>query len=101
MDLLHLQSFRYLATLQSSLARRGSASGNEEGGFAAFESTDGRALYYRKDGDYGIWKMSLPNGEETRILPIGLDWGQWSVLDNGIYFIGINLSSRQFVSSIL
>jgi Tol biopolymer transport system component/DNA-binding winged helix-turn-helix (wHTH) protein len=57
------------------------------GGFAAFESTDGSALYYWKDNDYGIWKMSLPNGDERRILPIGLDWGQWSVQDNGIYFI--------------
>ena len=62
----------------------------KKGGFAAFESTDGSTLYYWKDNDYGIWKMALPNGEETQILPVGLDWGKWSVQDNGIYFIGID-----------
>jgi hypothetical protein len=37
----------------------------KKGGFAAFESPDGSALYYWKDNDYGIWKMPLPRGEET------------------------------------
>jgi len=58
-----------------------------KGGFAAFESPDGSALYYWKDNDYGIWKMSLPRGEEARILPLRLDWGQWAVLNSGIYFV--------------
>jgi Tol biopolymer transport system component/DNA-binding winged helix-turn-helix (wHTH) protein len=58
-----------------------------KGGFAAFESPDGSALYYWKDNDYGIWRMSLPSSEEARILPLRLDWGQWAVLDHGIYFV--------------
>jgi Tol biopolymer transport system component/DNA-binding winged helix-turn-helix (wHTH) protein len=58
-----------------------------KGGFIGFESADGSALYYWKDNDYGIWKMPLPNGEETRILPVNLDWGRWALTGSGIYFI--------------
>ena len=70
-----------------------SAQGGEQvqvttkGGFIGFESPDGSELYYWKDNDYGIWKMPLPNGKETRILPVGLDWGWWALTDEGIYFI--------------
>jgi Tol biopolymer transport system component/DNA-binding winged helix-turn-helix (wHTH) protein len=63
-----------------------------DGGFIGLESSDGTELYYWKDNDYGIWKMPLPNGEETRILPIGLDWGRWALTQNGIYFIDTNLT---------
>ena len=59
----------------------------KKGGFAAFESHDGSALYYWKDNDYGIWKMPLPDGDEARIVPVGLDWGRWALSENGIYFI--------------
>jgi len=62
----------------------------KKGGFAAFESPDGSALYYWKDNDHGIWKMPLPAGEEKRILPLGLDWGRWAVLNDGIYFVDSN-----------
>src|SRR6266700_3319260 len=55
----------------------------KKGGFAAFESHDGSALYYWKDNDYGIWKMPLPDGDEARIVPVGLDWGRWALSENG------------------
>jgi hypothetical protein len=31
--------------------------------------------------------MPLPSCEEARILPLRLDWGQWAVLNRGIYFV--------------
>jgi Tol biopolymer transport system component/DNA-binding winged helix-turn-helix (wHTH) protein len=63
-----------------------------KGGFIGIESADASELYFWKDNDYGIWKMPLPNGEETRILPVGLDWGRWALTQHGIYFIDTNLS---------
>ena len=63
----------------------------QKGGFIGLESRDESGLYYWKDNDYGVWKMQLPKGEETRILPIGLDWGRWALTQNGIYFIDTNL----------
>jgi len=59
----------------------------KKGGFAAFESLDGQSLYFCKDNDYGIWKMTPPGAEETRILPLNLDWGQWAAAARGIYFV--------------
>jgi Tol biopolymer transport system component/DNA-binding winged helix-turn-helix (wHTH) protein len=59
----------------------------KKGGFAAFESLDGQSLYFCKDNDYGIWKMTPPGAEETRILPLSLDWGEWAVATRGIYFV--------------
>jgi iron-sulfur cluster protein len=43
----------------------------------------------------GIWKMSLPRGEEARILPLRLDWGQWAVLNRGIYFVDRSRSNHK------
>ena len=35
-------------------------------------------------------EMPLRAEEEKRILPLGLDWGRWAVLNNGIYFVDSN-----------
>ena len=58
-----------------------------QGGSAAFESLDGRELYYVKDNDRGIWKRSMENGEERRISEVAVNWGQWAVSSNGIYYV--------------
>lgn len=62
------------------------------GGWAAFESSDGRLLYYVKPHARGIWQRStLPGGEDQeRLLVASLkptDWGNWAVGTDGIYFI--------------
>ena len=60
------------------------------GGFTAFESMDGRYLYYAKNnGCPGVWRIPADGGDETLVLSKGGagNWGQWTLADNGIYFI--------------
>jgi hypothetical protein len=61
-----------------------------QGGFAAFESPDGRFLYYAKGpGVPGLWRISTNGGEEMelmRSLEAGY-WGYWAVVENGIYYL--------------
>ena len=59
------------------------------GGFAAFESPDGKYLYYAKGrNEAGLWKIPVGGGEETQVMDLKLGyWGYWGVVDNGIYFL--------------
>jgi Tol biopolymer transport system component len=59
------------------------------GGFAAFESTDGRFLYYVKDDQSGVWRMPVGGGEEVRVVPLPTaeHWGDWALFNHGIYFV--------------
>jgi Tol biopolymer transport system component len=67
----------------------------KQGGFSAFESPDGKFVYYTKDfregGQFtpGIWRTPVGGGEETLVLDSfnAENWGDWAVVDNGIYFI--------------
>jgi WD40 repeat protein len=60
------------------------------GGFAAFESPDGRFLYYAKGLTVpGLWRIPTKGGEEIELissLETGY-WGYWAVVDNGIYYL--------------
>ena len=56
-----------------------------------FESPDGKFLYYAKGrGVGGLWRMTLPNGPEVPLLEDLKPgyWGYWSVVGEGIYFVG-------------
>jgi Tol biopolymer transport system component len=57
------------------------------GGGPAFESTDGKFIYYLK-GDYSgaLWKRPVSGGEESQVLPSVLNRA-YSLVDDGIYFI--------------
>jgi Tol biopolymer transport system component/DNA-binding winged helix-turn-helix (wHTH) protein len=59
------------------------------GGFAAFESSDGRYLYYAKDNEPGIWRMPTGGGDETRILAdLSPEcWGDWALSKSGVYYV--------------
>jgi Tol biopolymer transport system component/DNA-binding winged helix-turn-helix (wHTH) protein len=61
-----------------------------QGGFAAFESPDGRFLYYAKGlGVSGLWRIPTNGGEEIEVLS-SLEagyWGYWAVVENGIYYL--------------
>ena len=60
------------------------------GGFAPFESTDGKFLYYAKDMTRpGIWRIPTNGGEEVEIIssPEAGLWGYWAVVQNGIYYL--------------
>ena len=60
------------------------------GGFAAFESPDGRFLYYAKGHNIpGLWRIPINGGEEVELissLQAGY-WGYWAVVENGIYYL--------------
>ncbi|MEA2538787.1 MAG: hypothetical protein QOH35_153 [Acidobacteriaceae bacterium] len=74
--------------------RRKLATGEEtqitrHGGFAAFESYDGKAVYYSRFDGGGIWSMPLSGGEEhqvTHALHRGY-WGDFAVTEKGIYLL--------------
>ena len=68
-------------------------------GFSAFESPDGHLIYYTKEDPDGIWQIPASGGDEKRILDVRLaSWGDWAVLDNGIYFI--NREAANLASTI-
>jgi len=58
-----------------------------EGGFAAFESPNGKFLYYIKAFAGPIWRMPIEGGKEIRILDQSIQWSYWRVLENGICFL--------------
>jgi serine/threonine protein kinase len=56
------------------------------GGGTAFESPDGKSVYYTK-GDMGpLWKMPVKGGEESQVLP-SVVMRAFSLVNEGIYFI--------------
>jgi Tol biopolymer transport system component len=73
----------------------------KKGGLAAFESPDGKTLYYAKGQNApGLWKLPLQGGEETPVLE-QLDagyWGYWAVVQDGIYFYDASTKAIEFFS---
>jgi eukaryotic-like serine/threonine-protein kinase len=67
------------------------------GGFAAFESPDGRFLYYAKGlAVPGLWRVPINGGEEAELissLEAGY-WGYWAVVENGIYYLDTTTKPR-------
>jgi Tol biopolymer transport system component len=74
--------------------RRDIGSGEEtqmtqHGGYAAFESHDGKRLFYSKFNAAGIWTMPTSGGPEEKITD-GLHhgyWGHFAVVESGLYFL--------------
>jgi Tol biopolymer transport system component len=61
----------------------------KEGGFTAFESADGKYVYYSKNpGTPGVWRLPIEGGQEVLVLdrPGAGEWGHWALTDDGIYF---------------
>jgi len=60
------------------------------GGFAGFESPDGRFLYYAKGLTVpGLWRIPTNGGEEVELissLEAGY-WGYWAVVEDGVYYL--------------
>ncbi|HVN78659.1 MAG TPA: protein kinase [Terriglobia bacterium] len=57
------------------------------GGNMAYESLDGKVLYYWKEVDSGIWKMPVSGGDESQVLPSVAARRCFYVVREGIYFI--------------
>lgn len=62
----------------------------KNGGFEAFESPDGKFIYYTKGrGPGGFYKLPVEGGEEIEIpqLANAGNWRYWAVGSEGIYFV--------------
>jgi len=57
-----------------------------QGGREAFESPDGKFVYYTRLGVSGIWRVPVEGGEETLVLNRG-EQGHWAVLHQGIVLL--------------
>jgi hypothetical protein len=56
------------------------------GGREAFESPDGRFVYYAKEGMPGLWRIPTEGGEEVKVLD--RVWqGSWAMWEQGVYFL--------------
>ena len=59
------------------------------GGFAAFESDDGKTVYYSRCDANGIWSVGVDGGPEVQLtdrLHRGY-WGHFAVTASGLYFL--------------
>jgi Tol biopolymer transport system component/DNA-binding winged helix-turn-helix (wHTH) protein len=56
----------------------------QQGGFEAFESTDGKTLYFSKGN--ALWRMEVAGSAETQLLD-GIAWGYWAVTAQGICYL--------------
>ena len=61
----------------------------KQGGFRAFESADGKTVYYAKtSSDPDIWRVPATSGQESPVSPQlhVQKWRDWALVDNGILF---------------
>jgi Tol biopolymer transport system component/serine/threonine protein kinase len=64
----------------------------KSGGEEAFESADGKFVYWATSGVSGIWRVPVDGGEEERILDSSTR-NLWHLADQGIYFFDLNNST--------
>jgi Tol biopolymer transport system component len=62
------------------------------GSLEAFESLDGKFVYYARWDAPGIWKVPVEGGEETRVLDRG-GQGCWALTGQGICFFDLSGST--------
>jgi serine/threonine protein kinase/Tol biopolymer transport system component len=72
------------------------------GGVYGVESADQKFLYYAKFEANGLWRMPLPDGQETEISNVmdstgGSDWYNWALARNGIYFLNRAAEPRESI----
>lgn len=69
------------------------------GGIYAFESADGKFLYYsRNDNDPGVFRIPVEGGEETQALDRSYVT-LWALFDKGLCFISGNIQCKSFESA--
>jgi Tol biopolymer transport system component/DNA-binding winged helix-turn-helix (wHTH) protein len=66
----------------------------KNGGAEAFETSDGKFVYYAKLDAPGIWKVPAEGGEETKVLEQG-GQGLWALTDQGICFFEVSNSAAE------
>jgi Tol biopolymer transport system component/DNA-binding winged helix-turn-helix (wHTH) protein len=72
----------------------------QQGGFFPFESYDGRAIYYSKFHEAGIWSMPV-NGERESLVIAGKPQigyhGAWAITDAGLYLLDRDAEPRPVI----
>jgi Tol biopolymer transport system component len=64
-------------------------------GFEAFESPDGRLLYFTKGRTQaGLWSMPVDGGTESAVVD-GVHSSFWGVANDGIFFVDYNPDARR------
>ncbi len=58
----------------------------QAGGYYAVESFEGRFLFYSRPDNAGIWKVPVSGGAGTLVLDQEINWENWAVTEEGIYF---------------
>jgi Tol biopolymer transport system component len=76
-------------TWRHDLASAREAQMTHHGGFAGFESYDGKTLYFSKFNAAGTWSVPVAGGEEKRITnaPHVGYWGSFAVTKDGLYLL--------------
>jgi Tol biopolymer transport system component/DNA-binding winged helix-turn-helix (wHTH) protein len=62
----------------------------QHGAFEAFESPDGKTLFYSKErGVAGLWRVASEGGEETPAAELAEAgyWRSWTVTQSGVYYV--------------
>jgi Tol biopolymer transport system component len=61
-----------------------------QGGYDAFESYEGKTLYFTKFDQAGLWSVPVYGGAESLVIandpPIGY-WGYWGITRDGLYLL--------------
>jgi Tol biopolymer transport system component len=56
-------------------------------GGPAFESADGKSLYFFSEGTKGLFRVPVGGGKEEQVAPIVFAWAGFSVTAKGVYFL--------------
>lgn len=70
----------------------------QHGGFAAFESPDGRFVYYTKRSEPGgVWrKPVMEDGEEELLAPLQENfWGQWAIGRRSLFYLQVSAEGQR------
>jgi Tol biopolymer transport system component len=57
------------------------------GGFAAFESPDGRDIYFTRYATPGLWSVPAKGGRVRSVLDRPPCWGYWTLAKKGVYVL--------------
>jgi Tol biopolymer transport system component len=60
---------------------------SKEGGFRAFESSDGKWVYYSSDGPSPVWKIPVEGGEKSVVLDSVAWWQKWTLEGGDLYYV--------------
>ncbi|MGH7494784.1 MAG: protein kinase domain-containing protein [bacterium] len=64
----------------------------KDGGFRAFESTDGSWVYYSRDFNSPIWKIPVTGGEKSLVLDCRINGWAWTIFEDGIYYVNSEIT---------